>query len=76
VNIMIAATPKHISTTNALDSLLRVRGLLRAVGALSPAVKLELDTLADEIDQPAPGSWEAGELYEERMQVLRAKYRQ
>jgi hypothetical protein len=66
---MIAATPKHISTTNALDSLLRVRGLLRAV-------KLELDTLADEIDQPAPGSWEAGELYEERMQVLRAKYRQ
>lgn len=50
------------SSTDALDSLLRVTRLLKAVGALSPAVRRELDALADWIDQDPPSSYEATEV--------------
>ena len=58
----MSAIQNITSSDAALDSLIRVTRLLKAVGALSPAVRCELDALADWIDQPAPNSYEAVEL--------------
>jgi hypothetical protein len=62
--MMTTATLNFSDSCDALDSLIRVRCLLRAVGALSPAVRRELDALADWIDQDAPSGYEATEVLE------------
>ena len=58
----MSATPNFTSSTDALDSLVRVSAMLKAVGALSPAVRRELDALADWIDQDPPSGYEATEV--------------
>ena len=59
---MIAATLNFTDSIDALASLERVTALLKAVGALSPAVRRELDALADWIDQDPPSGYEATDL--------------
>jgi len=49
-------------TSDALASLQKVSAMLKAVGALSPAVRRELDALADWIDQDPPSGYEATEV--------------
>lgn len=60
------------SSVEALDSLLRVTRALRAVGAVTPEVRRELDDLADWIDRDPPNGYQELQRLEQSRRECRA----